>query len=307
MKTVLVTGATGLIGRQVVRQLSAGGNCIVALSGAGGAPDEVSGPGVKWRQADILDRAAMAKIVQDSKADSLMHLAWATGPELRDSVEDNLIWADASIALIEAFARNGGRRVVFAGSCAEYDWRDGDACAGNLREHEAPLSQVTALGRGKRKVSYYLEASQPVSAATGRIFFCHGEGEKPNRLIPQAVLAALKKQPFTMGPGGLLRDYMDTRDVAAALCRLSESSLEATVNVCSGKGVSLDSIARSVFSLCDADPALIRRNLRPGSAGAPHRLVGDDTLLREKLGFRTRYGLTQGLQNSIEWWSRNMK
>ncbi len=262
---------------------------------------------MKWLQADILDRAAMAGIVKDVKADSLIHLAWATGHEFRDSFEENRIWADASISLIDAFAQNGGRRLVFAGSCAEYNWQDSKTGSRNFREQDAPVSPASALGQGKRIVSHYLETAAPVSAATGRIFFCHGAGEKPNRFIPQAIMAALENRQFSMGPGELLRDYMGSRDVAGALCKLLAGTTETTVNICSGEGLTLGEIAASVFLLCDADPALIRHDHRLGGKGVPHRLVGDDTLLRKNIGFVAGDNFVEGLRGSVEWWNSHLK
>nr|MBC8239985.1 NAD(P)-dependent oxidoreductase [Alphaproteobacteria bacterium] len=145
MNRVLVTGASGLIGRQVVRQLSAGNHTVFALSGAGNPPDDAHSPGVKWLQADILDRPAMTRIMKDTKAQGLIHLAWTTGAEFRDSFVDHLNCADASISLINAFAQKAGERLVFAGFFAEYDGHDRYACSSDLTLPDAPLSPRSVL------------------------------------------------------------------------------------------------------------------------------------------------------------------
>jgi nucleoside-diphosphate-sugar epimerase len=120
-------------------------------------------------------------------------------------------------------------------------------------------------------------------------------------------MAALENRQFSMGPGDLQRDYMGSRDVAGALCKLLASDTETTVNICSGEGLTLGEIATSVFSLCNADPALIKQDRRLGGQGVPRRLVGDDTLLRKKIGFLAGDNFIEGLRSSVEWWNWHLK
>ena len=77
----------------------------------------------------------------------LLHLAWApSGLRMRDPAE-NQAWARASVSLFEAFSRAGGRRAVFAGSCAEYDWSHVV-----LNEVTTPSKPATVYGAAKNAV-----------------------------------------------------------------------------------------------------------------------------------------------------------
>ena len=134
---VLVTGATGLIGRQLPAPLSALGFKVIATSRRGGG-DLVS--------MDCLDPSSVWAVMEKLRPSHLIHLAWHDGAKDRWSSSANLDWVGASLALLSAFARSGGRRAVMVGSCAEYDWSQ--AASGPLRE-DAALRPSTLYGAAK--------------------------------------------------------------------------------------------------------------------------------------------------------------
>jgi nucleoside-diphosphate-sugar epimerase len=137
---VLVTGATGLIGRHLAAPLAARGYEVVTLSRHRGdlCGDLIADP------EGVAERAG---------ADHLLHLAWHDAPTGRWTAAENLDWVVATLRLLRAFARHGGRRAVLVGSCAEYDWSG----AGRLSE-TAPLRPAGArrsAGRGAGHASSF--------------------------------------------------------------------------------------------------------------------------------------------------------
>ena len=135
---VLLTGASGLIGRQCVPALLAAGFRVTVLSRNGEAPQ-----GAVALQSDLLDHAATKTAVQQAQASHLLHLAWHAGAKDRWTSPANLDWVSATFALVQAFAAAGGERAVGAGSCAEYDWS-----AITLSE-DTPLRPATLYGAAK--------------------------------------------------------------------------------------------------------------------------------------------------------------
>ncbi len=159
---VLVTGATGLIGRHLAAPLAAAGYEVVALSRQG-----------KGLTGDLLSDPE--GIAERARADHLIHLAWHDAPTARMTAPENLDWTVASLRLLRAFAANGGKRAVMVGSCAEYDWSG----AGHLGE-DAPLKPATpygaakaatgmaAIGHGRRRSASRSSGRGP-SSSTGRV------------------------------------------------------------------------------------------------------------------------------------------
>ena len=85
----------------------------------------------------------------------LLHLAWYAehGPFWTST--ENLRWAAATIALVQAFAERGGRRAVLAGTCAEYRWGEPGPCV----EGVTPLEPATLYGTAKHATRAVLEAA----------------------------------------------------------------------------------------------------------------------------------------------------
>ena len=126
---VLLTGATGFLGRYVLNQLQQAHIPVIPVGRV--CPPGYSGD---YLIADLLRLDEIAAMVSQAQATHLLHLAWfAEHGKYWDSVL-NLRWTEATVRLVEAFSAAGGQRVVIAGTCAEYDWS-----YGYCREEITPL------------------------------------------------------------------------------------------------------------------------------------------------------------------------
>jgi len=115
-----VTGAGGFIGSQVLAALADSDWEVYGLR-LPGSMEGSTASGVHWQEADLLAREAADELLSTLRPTHLLHLAWPVNYQAVDSLE-NSRWVHAGERLLRAFAETGGRRVVFAGTCAEYDW-----------------------------------------------------------------------------------------------------------------------------------------------------------------------------------------
>ena len=113
---VLVTGASGFVGRSVLRPLRSRGFKVHGTA-RGGPPAEAEG--CIWHRADLLDLQQRRALLRDVAPSHLLHLAWYAVPGRYWTAPENSLWLDASLDLI---GLSHGMRVVMAGTCAEYDW-----------------------------------------------------------------------------------------------------------------------------------------------------------------------------------------
>ena len=203
---VLLTGATGFIGREIVRPLMATGAEVHTLGR--GTPDA---PGVSHHPLDLLGATDFA-VVRDIGATHLVHLAWH--PERNFwTAPENLDWVAASLRLFRAFAAGGGRRAVVAGSCAEYAWG-----AARLDEAASPIAPTTLYGTAKASLHALLAAAAPdlgLSLAWPRIFFPYGPLERPQRLLGTLLDAMRRNEVARFSADTQRRDFIHVEDAAA--------------------------------------------------------------------------------------------
>lgn len=294
-RRVLVTGAGGFIGRQCLGPMVAAGCDVHAVSRGTGVPMA----GVRWHGADLFDAAAVETLVKSIAPTHLLQLAWDTTPGKYWTSFDNLVWVRASLFLAESFVRHGGRRMVTAGTCAEYDWRFGWCSEG-----VTPSVPATLYGSSKQALQLALAAfaaQAGVSAAWGRVFFVYGPGEHPARVIPYVARSILAGEPARCSSGEHVRDFLHVEDAGRAFAALLDSDVAGIVNIASGRGAAVRDVATEVANL------LGRRDLLDfgapvSAANEPPLLVADVRRLTAEVGWTPKYTLAEGLASAVEWW-----
>ena len=292
MSRILVSGATGFIGRHALAPLKAAGHEVHAVTRREKWPD---GDGVTWHRADLL---ASADVVNEVAPEMLVHLAWHVEPARFWTAPDNVRWVEASLALLRAFADRGGWRAVVAGTCAEYDW---DAAGARCHERRTPVRPATLYGAAKHALgsvaARYAEQAG-FELAWGRIFFVYGPGEPEGRLVPSVGRAVLAGEPVPTTRGHQVRDFMHVTDVAAAFTALADSGVTGPVNVASGEAVTVRTVVDALAEAAGR-PDLPRPGALADREGDPPRLVADVSRLRDEVGFRPRMGLDEGLRDTL--------
>jgi dTDP-6-deoxy-L-talose 4-dehydrogenase (NAD+) len=234
---VLVTGATGFVGRHLVAQLLARGDDVRAV-----ARKAQTAQGMPWINdvefvsADIhaadLDVGALTDGI-----DALAHLAWPGLPNYRAlfHFEHNLM---ADYRFIKSAVEAGVKQVLVTGTCFEYGMQSG------------PLSESTEprpsnpYGLAKHTLHLFLQNLQqehPFTLQWARLFYLHGEGQNPNSLLAaldRAIDAG--EQSFDMSAGEQLRDFLSIETAAGYLAAIvHQRDFDGVINCASGQPVSV--------------------------------------------------------------------
>jgi nucleoside-diphosphate-sugar epimerase len=295
MSSVLVTGASGFIGRQCLPILVAKGYDVHALSRRQLATPL---PGVSWHDLDLLRQGTPSEVIHQVQPDFLLHLAWNAVPVKFWEARENIDWVRASLELLSAFAANNGKRVIAAGSCAEYEINPGECL-----EEKTPLHPATLYGTCKHAFGRILESFSrrtDLSSAWGRIFFLYGPYEHPSRLIAYVVQSLLRGEPALCSDGKQVLDFMHVEDAASAFVALLENKIQGPVNIGSGRPVAVRDLLQEI-GMQLGRPELIRLGARESSSAVSRIWANVDRLTKE-VGWKPHYDFASGIQQSIEWW-----
>lgn len=234
---VMVTGATGFIGRHVVSRLLSDGHEIIAVS-----RNRYKAENMPWYDKvryipGSVDSDLTALIAQPGSLDAIVHLAWGGLPNYQSyhHISENL---HCSLTFIEQAVRAGVHHVLIAGTCLEYGLQHGE-----LGE-DLPTHPATAYGFAKdtlRKSLLYLNEETPFVFQWARLFYTYGEGQGENSLLSQLDRAIDIGSPaFNMSQGTQLRDFLPIEHAAAFFsAALAHPEVAGVINVCSGKPMSV--------------------------------------------------------------------
>lgn len=299
MKTVLLTGATGFIGRHALQPLIERGYEIHATI-APHQPPGAAEAAIYWHTVDLLDPPQMHRIMTAVRPSHLLHFAWYVEPGQFWHAVENLRWVEATLALVRAFAAADGRRIVIAGTCAEYDWSQDAIC----REDQTPLRPATLYGVCKHALHQIVAtfaANTGISFAWGRIFWPYGPGEHPSRLVASVVRSLLQGESAPCSHGRQVRDYMYTLDIADAFVALLDSPVTGPVNIATGAPVSIKDVVSTIADQLGR-PDLIQLGARESPEAEPMLLIADVTRLQREVNWRPRFDLSTGIAQTITWW-----
>lgn len=298
----MVTGATGFLGRHVVEALTARRLEVHAVSHSFAHRSPCIGAGVRTHAVDLFDTPSVRSVMADVRPVGLIHLAWTTTPGDYWTDPANEQWTATSKTLFDLFSSHGGRRIVVAGTSAEYAWPS----EAPLDEETSPVEPASLYGRSKDSLRRHLEAWAPqagVSWAWARLFNIYGRYEHHRRLIPHSIQSLLAGRPIPFDDGQAVRDFLYVADAADAFASLYQHTYSGVVNVASGEGTSIRDLLTTLAHEIGR-PDLVQFGTKASRPGEPPCLVGSSFLLRKTVGWRPSFALREGLIQTCKWWSR---
>jgi NAD dependent epimerase/dehydratase len=314
-KKVLVTGAGGFIGSHLTEELLDRGAEVTAMIRYTSRSD--------WGNLEFLDNDKKAAVhvvagnIEDSvfvarqvkEKDVIFHLAALIAIPYSYAAPLSYIRTnvEGTLNVLEAARDFSVEKIVHTSTSETY----GTALYTPIDERhplqgQSPYS-ASKIGADKVAESYYLSFGLPV--ATIRPFNTYGPRQSARAVIPAIITQALTQNEIRLGALDPVRDLTYVKDIVQGFIRVAEveQTIGETVNVGFGKGITIGELAETILSLMRCEKPLMQdtRRLRP-SKSEVYTLICENTKARNMLGWEPRHSLRQGLQDTIEFVSRNL-
>jgi UDP-glucose 4-epimerase len=290
---ILVTGASGFIGRHLCARLLAAGARVYAVSRRGRPADLArSEPDpMEWRSLDLGERGAAAAALRWSRPDRVVHLASLVKGSRDRALVAEMLHANvtSTVHLLDAAADAGCRRFVQLGS---------------LEEPEAGEPPSSPYAASKAAATLYAELYARLyrlPVAIARVFMVYGPGPQDlAKLVPYVITELLAGRAPELSSGRRPVDWVFVEDVADGLCRMlvEPGAVGERLDLGSGELVPVRAVVERLAGLLAA-------GVEPRFGALPDR---EDEVVRRanvertaaRLGWRPRVGLDEGLRRTAE-------
>jgi len=295
-RKVLVTGASGFIGRRLCRRLREMGAEVEPASRKA-APEGETG---NWHQVDLADAAQARRLVEDIKPNTAFHLA----SQVTESAERALVLPTfhanlaSTVYLLDALSEAGCKRIVQTGSLEEPE--PGDPVSTPSSPYAAAKWSAGAYAR-----MFHQLWGTPVVLA--RLFMVYGPEQRDlAKTVPHVITSLLHSREPQLSSGKRPVDWIYVDDVVEGLLRvgLAEGVEGLQIDLGSGKLVPVKQVVEQIYASMapDRQPsfgAIADRPLEPVRVARAEETA-------EQLGWNPLVTLEDGLARTIDWYRREL-
>lgn len=307
----LITGVGGFAGGHLARHLLQSGHTVAGLLYDKDRTPTRLPSEVELYQADILEPAGLSRILASFEPEAIFHLAAFSNPQsswenARRTLETNVI---GSQNLLQAAVEMGRKpRVLLVGSGQQY---------GNVPEQEQPMAEdcpqrpltpyaVSKSAQELLGLRFLLAEDLPVFLV--RSFNHTGPGQESSYVCSSfarqvaEIEAGRREPPIRVGNLEARRDFTDVRDVVRGYARILEAGKPGEpYNVCRGEAIAIQEVLDTLIEHASGSIPVEVDPARYHAADAP-LVLGDNTKLREELGWEPEIDLGQTLEHLLDDW-----
>ena len=309
MKRILITGAGGFIGANLLRRLIRDGYEVHALMRTDTniwRLENVRNQ-IAIHHGDLLDSAWINEEVEKIKPHVVIHLAQHGGyPFQKDNqkiFETNLF---STIHLMNAAESVGVEQFIQTGSSSEYGAKRAPMKESDLLE---PNSAYAVSKAAATLYCQYRGRDAKLPVVVLRLFSVYGPWEEPGRLMPTVILRALNDQDLELSSPDIARDFIYVDDVVDAYMATMQKKIGGGIimNVCTGQQQTLQIVADEVLKLHNGKLNITWGGIEKGRSYDTDMWVGDPSLAAQLLDWRPKTTLSNGIKKTADWLKDNQR
>lgn len=308
---VLVTGADGFIGSHLVEMLLARGKKVKALVqynsfNSWGWLEGLSHPGLEIVTGDVRDPHFCKHLVKDTEI--VFHLAALIAIPYSYIAPDSYIDTNikGTLNICQASKEAGVKKILITSTSEVYGTAHYVPIDENHpKQPQSPYS-ASKIGADAIAMSFYNAFGLPVVIV--RPFNTYGPRQSARAIIPAIITQIANGQKeIELGDLTPTRDFNFVKDTCRGFIELSEcdAAIGQEVNVCSNYEISMRETLELIARLMHREVKFTEdiQRIRPKHSEV-FRLWGDNTKIKNLTGFTPSYTIEEGLQETIDWFSR---
>jgi len=310
-KHILVTGADGFIGSHLTEMLLQKGCRVRALSQYnsfnywGWLEDIPANPNLEVVTGDVRDPHFCREIIKG--VDIVFHLAALIAIPYSYVAPDSYVDTNVkgTLNICQAAKDNGNIRVIHTSTSEVY----GTAMYVPIDEKhpKQPQSPYSAskIGADMMAMSFYNAFDLPVTIA--RPFNTYGPRQSARAVIPTIITQiANGVKEIKLGDLSPTRDFNYVEDTCRGFLALAESdkTIGKEINIASNSEISIQATLDMIKEVMNSDVKFITDNqrIRPEKSEV-FRLFGDNSLINELTGYKQKYDIRKGIEETCKWFS----
>lgn len=273
---VLLTGATGFVGKQVYKSLidqkvkvrAVVRETKIALVQESEYLESIISTKDLFSESDIWWQNACNEV------DIVIHVAWYAEPGKYLDSPKNINCLMGSLALAKGAVLAKVKRFIGVGSCLEYDLDYGERLS-----IDTPIKPLTQYAGAKAATYFALThffSDHKVAFAWCRLFYLYGEGEDSRRLAAYITAMLKSGQTAELTSGNQIRDFLDVREAGQMISKVALSQNQGALNICSGIPLTVRELAEKIADKYGRRD-LLRFGARVESFSDPACVVGVKT------------------------------
>jgi UDP-glucose 4-epimerase len=261
---------------------------------------------ITLHEGNLIDRSEMDAVVDTVRPDYVLHLGAFTHVGKSWQHVDECVQANVqgTLNLLQALAGSEPRRFVYTGTSAIY----GDIGVPFREDDRVNPGSPYAVSKyaGERFCGMFHESyGWPIVML--RPFNAYGPGQTPDRIIPEIIVRALRRQELKMTEGRQTREFNFVEDMAEGfvLAATAPDVAGQILNVGGGEELSMRQVAQTILDLM-GNPIEPQFGALPERPTEIRRMFCDSTKVRAALGWSPRHSLVQGLEKTIAWYTAQL-
>lgn len=307
---VLVTGGTGFIGSNLIRELLRRNYEVYALVRKNSSLGYKRLNGLKKIKYIYSDDLFETNVYENKlpQFDVCFHLA-AYGVDYNQQnvgslVDGNIVF---TLNLLDFCKKNKTKKVINTGSCFEYGLNEGKKL--NEDDKINPQALYGAAKASSVIMANTFSKKNDIPLITVRPFAIFGENEGIHKFVPQLMNSIIKEKSMEITMGEQVRDYLYIKDLIDGYITLAltDVPLYESYNICSGQEVKIKDLALKLSEVIGCSIELFKFGAIPYRKNEVMHFVGDNSKVKKYTGWQPKFTLEEGLKRTYEWYKENLE